>query len=186
LRLCLSAKYLDIQRSIINHGLIAGTEISVTNRVHIDAPAGVIEIEGEKEFVEGLLARLFPLIEEAGFGSRPLPAERLQMPVDEQPGSRGTPTESRMAPDMAKKPPRRAVKMPPAGQSCPARIQVLKDEGYFKEHRAPNDIVGKLREKGWTHNLNQVGAATSALFNKGVLQRTKDGKGPWLYFWDRA
>ncbi|WP_149587440.1 hypothetical protein [Tabrizicola flagellatus] len=46
-------------------------EVQLTNRVHIDAPAGVIEIEGEKDFVEGLLGRLFPLIEEAGFGSRP-------------------------------------------------------------------------------------------------------------------
>ena len=40
----------------------------MTNRVHIDAPAGVVEIEGEKEFVEGLLAKLFPLLEEAALG----------------------------------------------------------------------------------------------------------------------
>jgi hypothetical protein len=161
-------------------------EFAVTNRVHIDAPAGVIEIEGEKEFVEGLLAKLFPLIEEAGFGSRPLAEEPAQAPVDEQSGSRANPAENRTPTDVAKKPPRKAVKMPPAGQSCPARIQILKEEGFFREHRAPSDIVAKLREKGWTHNLNQVGAATSALFTKGVLQRTKVGKGPWLYFWDRA
>ncbi|MCV3736372.1 hypothetical protein OCK02_09160 [Rhizobium sp. TRM96647] len=50
----------------------------MTNRVHIDAPAGVIEIEGEKDFVEGLLAKLFPLIEEVGFGSRPVQNEEVQ------------------------------------------------------------------------------------------------------------
>jgi len=41
------------------------------NRIHIDAPAGIIDLEGEKDYVEGLPAKLFPLIEEAGFGSRP-------------------------------------------------------------------------------------------------------------------
>lgn len=156
----------------------------MTNRVHIDAPAGVIDIEGEKDFVEGLLAKLFPLIEEAGFGSRPEDGGS-PAPGDESPaGPKDTAAVDTV--EAPKKRVRKAVKQPPAGQSCPARIQALKEEGFFKEHRAPADIVARLKAKGWTHNLNQVGAATSALFNKGSLQRTKEGKGPWLYFWDRG
>mgnify|MGYP001105887769 CR=1 FL=1 len=34
----------------------------MTNRIHIDAPAGIVDLEGEKEFVEGMLSKLFPLI----------------------------------------------------------------------------------------------------------------------------
>lgn len=157
----------------------------MTNRVHIDAPAGVVEIEGEKDFVEGLLGKLFPLIEEAGFGSRPQGGASIDTsaePASEAPNESASDV-SEAAP---KKRARKAVKQPPAGQSCPSRIQVLKDEGFFKEHRSPADIVSALKTKGWTHNLNQVGAATSAMFNKGTLQRTKDGKGPWQYFWDRG
>jgi hypothetical protein len=156
----------------------------MTNRVHIDAPAGVVEIEGEKDFVEGLLGKLFPLLEEVGFGSRP----RNTDGADTIAGSTSDiadevasdPTET------SKKRARKAVKQPPAGQSCPARIQVLKEEGFFKEHRSPADIVGALKAKGWTHNLNQVGSATSKMFSRGVIQRTKNGNGPWQYFWDRG
>lgn len=155
----------------------------MTNRVHIDAPAGVIDIEGEKEFVEGMLAKLFPLIEETGFGSRPQGNEVLETVAE--PSTTEDENARNENGDAPRKRARKAVKQPPAGQSCPSRLQILKEEGFFKEHRAPADIVVGLRAKGWTHNQNQVAAATSSLFNRGSLQRTKDGKGPWLYYWDR-
>ncbi len=156
----------------------------MTNRVHIDAPAGVVEIEGEKDFVEGLLGKLFPLIEEVGFGSRPRSTVSSDPVAD--PVSDAADEVSADATETSKKRVRKSVKQPPAGQSCPARIQVLKEEGFFKEHRAPADIVEALKAKGWTHNLSQVGAATSQMFSKGTIQRTKVGKGPWQYFWDRG
>ncbi|MEW9309762.1 hypothetical protein [Labrys neptuniae] len=156
----------------------------MTNRVHIDAPAGVVEIEGEKDFVEGLLGKLFPLIEEVGFGSRPRSTVSTDPIAD--PVSDVADEVSADATETSKKRVRKSVKQPPAGQSCPARIQILKEEGFFKEHRSPADIVEALKTKGWTHNLNQVGAATSQMFSKGIIQRTKVGKGPWQYFWDRG
>lgn len=156
----------------------------MTNRVHIDAPAGVVEIEGEKDFVEGLLGRLFPLIEEVGFGSRPRSTVSTDPIAD--PIVNDADEASADATETPKKRVRKSVRQPPAGQSCPARIQVLKEEGFFKEHRSPADIVGALQAKGWTHNVNQVSAATSAMFNKGIIQRTKVGKGSWQYFWDRG
>lgn len=39
--------------------------------------------------------------------------------------------------------------------------------------------------KGWTHKSNQVGAALTALFERGQIQRTKEGNGAWKYYWDR-
>lgn len=153
----------------------------MTNRVHIDAPAGVIDIEGEKDFVEGLLAKLFPLIEEAGFGSRPAGvkadpfAEPQAMTDEPKPAETGKMREKK-----------RRTSAPPKGQSCAARILVLKQEGFFKDHRNGADIVTRLAAKGWTHNSNQVGASLSQMFDRGDIQRTKEGSGAWKYYWDRG
>ena len=46
----------------------------MTSRIHINAPTGVIEVEGAEEFVEAQLDKLLPLIEACGFGTRPIPA----------------------------------------------------------------------------------------------------------------
>lgn len=152
----------------------------MTNRVHIDAPAGVVEIEGEKDFVEGLLAKLFPLLEEAGFGSRPpnsAPAQETEEVVEVEDA----------APEAAgkSKTKKRSVNMPPKGHSCADRIISLKTEGFFKQHRSTGEIVEGLKGKGWTHNANQVGAALTNMFGRHDIQRTKEGNSSWKYFWDR-
>lgn len=153
----------------------------MTNRVHIDAPAGVVEIEGEKDFVEGLLAKLFPLLEEAGFGSRP--PNGATASASDQP-----PEGDEIAQEQAgkAKTKRRKVVAPPKGQSCAARMTTLKDDDFFKTHRSVNDIIEGLKIKGWTHNANQVGAALTNMFTRGDIQRTKEGNGAWKYFWDRG
>jgi hypothetical protein len=154
----------------------------MTNRVHIDAPAGVIDIEGEKDFVEGLLAKLFPLIEEAGFGSRPQ-TETNNQSFEE---IASTQEETPASDDQAKvRTRRRASKSPPKGQSCGDRIMALKADGFFKEHQGSTDIVAGLKGKGWTHSPGQVGASLTNLFNRGDIQRTKEGNGTWKYYWDR-
>ncbi len=158
----------------------------MTNRVHIDAPAGVVEIEGEKDFVEGLLGKLFPLIEEVGFGSRPRSTVSTNPIADPVSDVADEVLNEATTTEISRKRIRKSVKQPPTGQSCPARIQILKDDGFFKEHRSPADIVAALKAKGWTHNQSQVGAATSQMFGKGTIQRTKVGKGPWRYYWDRV
>lgn len=153
----------------------------MTNRVHIDAPAGVVEIEGEKDFVEGLLAKLFPLLEEAGFGSRP--------PSNASAQANSEPVEpDDVVPEQTSKPKakKRKVSVPPRGQSCAARISTLKEEGFFKDHQSTTEIVEGLKGKGWTHAPNQVGAALTQMFGRGDIQRTKEGNGVWKYFWDRG
>ncbi|MCC2608444.1 hypothetical protein [Neorhizobium petrolearium] len=154
----------------------------MTNRVHIDAPAGVIDIEGEKDFVEGLLAKLFPLIEEVGFGSRPQGQSNSQDTEDDSPVilDEGNAEEA-----VKQKIKRRRGSLPPKGQSCGDRLLALKADGFFKEHRGGGDIIAGLKAKGWTHKSNQVAAAAGKLFDRGQLQRTKEGNGPFKYFWDR-
>lgn len=155
----------------------------MTNRVHIDAPAGVIDLEGEKEFIEGLLAKLFPLIEEAGFGSRPQVNAAEPITVSESGTEDAKSSESSNAKGKTRT--RRTTKRPPPGHSCGDRILTLKTDGFFKQKRNTSEIVQGLAEKGWTHNSSQVSAAAGDLFNKkGELQRTLEGKTP-LYFWDR-
>lgn len=154
----------------------------MTNRVHIDAPAGVIDIEGEKDFVEGLLAKLFPLIEVVGFGSRPQwQSSSLDAENDATDASdAGTVDEAGKQRNR-----RRRGSATPKGQSCADRMLVLKADGFFKEHRSLADIVGGLKAKGWTHKANQVSAAGESLFKRSLVQRTKEGNGPWKFYWDR-
>lgn len=154
----------------------------MTNRVHIDAPAGIVEIEGEKEFVEGLLSKVFPLLEAAGFGSRP-PSTANDFTSDPRETS---PAEEASADDGAKTTTRkRRVNAPPKGHSCAARMLTLKGQGFFKTHRTTGEIVEGLKGKGWTHAPNQVAAGLTSLFNRQEIQRTKEGSGSWKYFWDR-
>lgn len=153
----------------------------MTNRVHIDAPAGVIDIEGEKDFVEGLLAKLFPLIEEAGFGSRPPGSEPEQFVEAETTADEPAAAEN----GKSKTRTRKASKKPPAGHSCPERILKLKAEDFFKQKRSTADIVSRLSEKAQNHTTSQVSAAVGPLVKKGDLQRIKEGQS-WLYYWDRT
>lgn len=152
----------------------------MTNRVHIDAPAGVVEIEGEKEFVEGLLAKLFPLLEKAGFGSQ-IQSGASEQAIDERVESDDS------IPEQVEKPKakKRRISVPPKGQSCAARITTLKEANFFKTHRSVIEIIDGLKGKGWTHNPNQVGAALTNMFGRGDIQRTKEGNGSWKYYWDR-
>lgn len=153
------------------------------NKVHIDAPAGIIDIEGEKDFVEGLLAKLFPLIEEAGFGSRPHVQAKDQDAESDEEVEAPQADEDNGKTTKAK--PKRKRSVAPKGHTCPDRIQALKDEGFFKTKKGIPEIIAGLAAKGYTHNSNQVSAAGDSMFKRGAIQRSKDGKGPWMYFWDR-
>ncbi len=150
------------------------------NKVRIDAPAGIVEVEGEKDFVEEQVDKILPIIQAAGFGAN---ARRAQAQAEEV-AERTASGDSNEEPEQAAKK-RRKIVAPPKGQSCRDRIKVLKGDDFFKQQRTPSDIVEGLGKKGWTHNGNQVGATLTQMFEKGELQRTKDG-GNFKYFWDRV
>lgn len=162
----------------------------MTNRIHIDAPTGVIEVEGEKDFVETQLDKLLPLIEACGFGTRPAATEtadglkrEIPPPIPELANDGNGEGNSK---GVEPRKTRRAVNKPPKGHSCADRIKVLRDEGFFKERRTPTQIVHGLKAKGFTHTTSQVGAAGTNMHKRGDIQRTKSGSGPWEYYWDRA
>lgn len=159
----------------------------MTNRIHIDAPTGVIEVEGEKEFVEAQLDKLMPLIQACGFGTRPSIGTRETEPVSGiAPPVTGSDDEASGsdAPASSRKKLKRGGKATPKGHSCADRMLVLKGEGYFKTQRTPAEIVEALGKKGWTHNTSQVSAAGGNMFTRGDILRTKVGKG-FAYYWDR-
>lgn len=150
-------------------------------RVKIDIQAGLIELEGEHDFVGSYLDKLLPLVESAGLTSGGKNAAKAS--TDELSSAREQDDDGV---DTGKKK-RKVPKRPPSGASCRDRILGVKADGYFAEHRTPTDIVGALGKKGWTHTSNQVSAALGTMFNAGEIQRTKsaDGRG-FTYFWDRS
>lgn len=149
-------------------------------RVRVDAPAGIIELEGEAAFVSGFFEKMLPLIEKAGFRVA-VPIPPAPQVVDQQtPEVNGkTPPEQN-----AGKPKKKKRSNPPAGASCRDRILTLKADGFFKSQKTPSDIVAGLAKKGWVHNTNQVGASLTRMFEKDEIQRTSDGGG-FGYYWDR-
>lgn len=150
-------------------------------RVRVDAPAGIIELEGEAAFVSGFFEKMLPLIEKAGFGVSVAAPARV---VGNEEAS-GEDAAAKVAPDPATPKPRKKKRAnPPAGSSCRDRILTLKSDGFFKDQRTPADIVAGLAKKGWVHNGNQVGASLTRMFEKNEIQRTSDGNG-FSYYWDR-
>lgn len=152
-----------------------------TNRIKIDAPIGLIEVEGEKDFVEAQLDKLLPLIEVCGFG------QHVESSVNDTPkGSQDGEKEDRPADSNADggKKTKRGINRPPKGHSCADRILALRKDGFFKDQKTPAQIVEGLGKKGWTHNANQVSAAGGQMFKRGDIQRTSVDNG-FAYFWDR-
>lgn len=149
-------------------------------RVRVDAPAGIIELEGEAAFVSSFFEKMLPLIEKAGFGVG-VPATKLDPPTD---ASNGEEPAKANQEGTANKPKKKKRANPPAGASCRDRILTLKTDGFFKSQKTPSEIVAGLAKKGWVHNGNQVGASLTRMFEKSEIQRTSDGAG-FSYYWDR-
>ena len=146
-----------------------------TNKVRIDGPAGIIEVEGDKDFVEGQIEKLLPVIKGGGFGSRPGTAQQeVPPPPVETPADPAAKARTRRRPSNV-----------PKGQSCRDRINVLRTKKFFSGKRTLTDIVDGLAKEGWTHNMNQVSASLITMFEKGEIQRTKEDGG-FKYYWDRA
>ena len=136
-------------------------------KVLINTHSGTIELEGEDSFVRTYLDKLIPIIERAPFGTgrMPLPGDAR---VDE-----AEPPKART---------RRATQTP-VGESCRDRVKRLRDEGFFSERRGISEIVQGLGERGHSHNVNQVGAALTTMFERREIQRTPV-EGNFKYQWD--
>jgi hypothetical protein len=152
----------------------------VSCKVRIDAPHGIVEIEGDAEFVASFYEKLAPLVDRAHFGTA------VRVDVSLSPSGENGHLEDEVetgSPAKVKKK-RRVAQRPPTGSSCRDRILRLKADGFFKEKRGGTDIVAGLEKKGFSHTVSQVGASLTVMFKKGEIQRTKDGAN-WVYYWDR-
>ena len=139
-------------------------------KVLINTQAGTIELEGEDSFVRTYLDKLIPIIESARFGAGVVTVngEAVGLEADGMPKART----------------RRRVNPTPVGESCRDRVKRLRDEGFFAERRGISDIVHGLVAQGHAHNVNQVGAALTTMFERHEILRTPvDGK--FKYHWDQ-
>ncbi len=153
----------------------------MTNRIFIDAPSGVIELEGEKEFVEAQFRRLMPFIEASGFGTGANVGDQAVGSA----GTRDTAIEASTGnPPNDRKRTKRVVNRPAKGHSCADRIKTLMEDGFLKEPRTTLQIATELGRKGWIHTSSQVSASCGDMFNRGQIRRSKEGRG-FKYFWDR-
>jgi hypothetical protein len=136
-------------------------------KVLINTHAGTIELEGEDSFVRTYLDKLIPIIERAPFGTG-----SADKGGDARTGEAGQP----------KTRTRRSTQTP-IGESCRDRVKKLRDDGFFSERRGISEIVQGLGAQGHVHNVNQVGAALTTMFERNEILRTPV-EGKFKYHWD--
>ena len=137
-------------------------------KVLINVQLGTVELEGEDSFVRTYLDKLFPIIEQAQLRSGSAVQATGDPPTDEV--------------GLAKPRIRQRRPQTPGGESCRDRIRELRDEGFFTEQRGISDIVGGLSTCGHPHNINQVGAALTTMFERNEILRTPV-MGKFKYHW---
>ena len=137
-------------------------------KVRIDTQLGTVELEGEDSFVRTYLDKLMPIIEQAQLGS----GAAVQATGDPSADEAG-PAKPRI---------RQRGPQTPWGESCRDRIRELRDEGFFTEQRGISDIVRGLNTCGHPHNVNQVGAALTTMFERNEIHRTHV-MGKFKYHW---
>lgn len=146
-------------------------------KLHLNIRQGVLEVEGSEDFVKFIYGEFGAIFLEK---FTTLDFEH----IEETPGGKAgatAGTATKPAKDPAKK---KKTASPPKGQSCRARINIIKEEGYFKSHRSNKEIRDHLKdEKGWTYTSENVGAALSTMIRRGEIKRIKVGK-IYKYFWD--
>jgi hypothetical protein len=139
-------------------------------KVLINTHAGTIELEGEDSFVRTYLDKLIPIIERAPFGKGPSAMAGSDARIVE-----AGPPKSRT----------RRTTQTPVGESCRDRVKKLRDDGFFSERRGISEIVQGLGAQGHVHNVNQVGAALTTMFERGeILRAPVEGK--FKYHWDAS
>lgn len=157
-------------------------------KVVINTQAVSIELEGEDGFVRTYLDKLMPIIErsrnvsaepQAALAEAELPEA---VPSSEE-AHRTPPAAPRVADVAGPAAPRRTKRV--AGNSCRDKIKALRGDGFFGERRSVSDVAKELRAKGYSHSLNQVGAALSTMHDRSEIERQSvDGR--FKYSWSSA
>ncbi len=151
-------------------------------KVIINTQAVSIELEGEDGFVRTYLDKLMPIIERSRATATELPKEKTKAVPSSQelhalPVAVDQATETAPVAAAVSRGSKRV-----AGNSCRDKIKALRGEGFFDDQRSISDVAKALRAKGYTHNLNQVGAALSTMHDRSEIQRQSvDGR--YKYSW---
>lgn len=131
----------------------------------IDIRNGLIEADGERDFVETIYAHFKDVAL-----ARLLDAKAAEVQTPQSYTTTPTATEK-------SKPTRRSKA---GGPSCASRIEGLKVENFFDEPRTPSEVREKLSEKGSTYESKNVAAALNNLIKSSKLRRFKF-EGNWKY-----
>lgn len=131
-----------------------------------DLQRGVIEVEGQEEFVEKVYADLRTTLTDK--------VATYRVSAAEPETTSATPPASE---EEAKKTRKRTKS---SGPSCASRIEALKAEKFFEQLRTPKEIGNKLREKGTDYQGNRIAAALISMTTAGKLRRIQE-EGGWKY-----
>jgi hypothetical protein len=127
----------------------------------IDLLAGTLEVEGAEDFILKVYedAKKADLFKRVPVHAPPLiSAEEIDEPK----------TKIRKAPSKR------------GGPSCAERIAELLSNSFFDTPKSANEIKLGLEQNGHAYASNQVGAALTNLYQRGILRRLKPGK-EWVY-----
>jgi hypothetical protein len=130
-----------------------------------DLQRGLVEVEGEEQFVEKVYADLRATLSQK-VASYSAAAPDAASDAAEQNSS-----------DEPKKTRKRTKS---AGPSCASRIEALKADKFFDQLRTSKEVTDKLRQKGTAYEGKRVAAALHAMTSSGKLRRIEEN-GVWKY-----
>ena len=143
-------------------------------KLHINLRLGIIEAEGEPNFVETVYNDFKDEALKRLASATLNPPEDEEVEDDEKPAATNGKNGAKQKTSLR-------GKIKSSGPSCAARILELKTKKAFAKDGLTADAVrAKLKAEGHTYNSSHVGAALNSLHRRSELRRTdKDGK--WLY-----
>jgi len=130
-----------------------------------DLQRGLIEIEGEEQFVEKVYTDLrATLSHKVANYSAPLPEAESDIA---EPSNSDEPKKTRK-------------RSKSSGPSCASRIDALKSDKFFDQLRTAKEVTDKLRQKGTAYEAKRVAAALLNLTSSGKLRRIEEDS-VWKY-----
>jgi hypothetical protein len=133
-----------------------------------DLQRGVIEVDGEEQFVERVYTDLRSTLLDK-VANLSAPSAQLDKEATAAWGA-----------TIAEEPRKARKRTKNSGPSCASRIDSLKADHFFDELRSSKDIGDKLREKGTAYEGKHVAAALISMTAGGKLRRVLEG-GVWKY-----
>jgi hypothetical protein len=130
-----------------------------------DLQRGLIEIEGEEQFVEKVYNDL---------------RATLSHKVANYSALLPDPETAIAEPSTSDEPKKTRKRSKSSGPSCASRIDALKSDKFFDQLRTAKEVTDKLRQKGTAYEGKRVAAALLNLTSSGKLRRIEEDS-VWKY-----